>query len=564
MSTFSITCHSTSAENSGAAVTATGGPYSIGGTAPAFHAHLRFATGSAITAGHKIKRCKLGVKVQAVVDAAVAVDVWASEFGAAITTGDYGVTTFSNVSPVRARIGALFASTPLANETAVIAIPPRYINRSASVNSGYSDFELRPATTPVATEETTIFGSGSTGTIVLTYDAYGRTATVASGEKPTLVIDTVSAAQEVAENAYNEIAVRDGSYLAFDIEPTRGYPVKAKYIVDLVDTDLEGQASNLFSNAVQRNRQRPGKAAVGPEGAGGSFSFEPTPEVWVKLFRGWFKVSSTTGANPYTHTLVPASYKEVPSFTFVKKYGNDHMRSVYRGCILGSLTLSARFGQYVTGSCSVLGRQEYNYTGFDSYGPTSDEYILSSAAAYDTNGILSFNGAEVHIDSVADYGIIPGFTITINNGVEPVEGLRRRRDITNHTIGGMTAEISFEMAFENDVLLRNFMAYTDLDDPWMAGSTLTFNRIDFKLAGPSGATTQEIVFTAEKFLATTIRKPIQGSDGKITLALSGMCTLGNNAVSNILTVTVLNSHTSTFWNASSDPITVLPEDALLP
>ena len=320
----------------------------------------------------------------------------------------------------------------------------------------------------------------------------------------------------------------------------------------------------MFSNAVQRNRQRPGKAAVGPEGAGGSFSFEPTPEVWVKLFRGWFKVSSTTGSNPYTHSLVPATYKEVPSFTFVKKYGNDHMRSVYRGCMLGSLTLSARYGQYVTASCTVLGRQEYNYTGFDSYGPSSDEYILSSSAAYDSNGILSFNGVEVHVDSVANYGTIPGFTITINNGIDPTEGLRRRRDITGHTVGGMTAEISFELVFENDVLLRNFMAYNDLDDPWMAGSTLTFNRIDFKLAGPSGATTQEIVFTAEKFLATAVRKPITGSDGKITLSMSGMCTLGNNAVSNILTVTVLNSHAASFWTASTDPITVLPADALLP
>lgn len=563
MSTFSVTCHTSSAENNGSTVTATGGPYSIGGAAPQYHAHLRFQTNGVITSGHKIKRCKLGLKVATIVDVGVAIDLWASEFGAAIAVGDYGVTTFSNVSPVRARIGSAFATAPAVNDTVAIAIPPRFINRSTD-NAGYSDFELRPTTAAVSTEENAIFGSSGTGTIVLTYDAYGRTATVASGEKPTLVIDTVSAAEEVAENTYNEIAVRDGSYLAFDIEPTRGYPVKAKYIVDLVDTDLEGQASNLFSNAVQRNRQRPGKAAVGPEGAGGSFSFEPTPEVWVKLLRGWFKVSTTTGANPYTHTLVPATYKEVPSFTFVKKYGNDHMRSVYRGCILGSLTISARYGQYVTASCSVLGRQEYNYTGFDSYGPTSDEYLLNSAAAYDTNGILSFNGVEVHIDSVANYGTIPGFTITINNGIEPVEGLRRRRDITNHTIGGMTAEISFEMTFENDVLLRNFMAYTDLDDPWMAGATLTFNRIDFKLAGPAGVATQEIVFTAEKFLATTIRKPIQGSDGKITLALSGMCTLGNNAVSNILGVTVMNSHASTFWNASTDPITVLPADALLP
>lgn len=575
MSTYTIDVHTSSADSDGVTVTATGGPYKIGGDPTYFAAQLRFQTSAAaIPITEKIKICKLIVKVQAKTGSPPAAVAYAADFGAAIAAADYGVApAVSNTAPIRHKLQNIIPTTAVVDDFCVISVPPRFINRDVAVNSGYTDIEIRPGAAIATTEKFSIYGSGGTGSMGGIEGASepeagegGSGIIVTSGEKPALYIRTVTPAQEVGQNEFNEIAVRDGSYLAFDTEADTawGYPVKGKHMLDVVEMDFDSDATNLYSEAIQRNRQRPGKAAVGTDGAGGSASFEITPEVWPKLLLGFFKVDAVTGSDPYTAALVPANYKEVKRFTFVKKYGNDHMRCVYRGCVIGTLSISARYGQITRASVSVLGRQEYPYTHADAYGADSDEYVLGSTAAYDANGLCAFNGTEVHIDSVANYGTIPGFTLTLNNSAASVEGLRRRRDITGHIVGGLSAEISFELHFENDVMLRNFMAYNDIDDPWMAGNTLVFNRIDFKLAGPDGATTQEIVFTAEKFLATTIRKPIPSSEGPIILPVVGMATLGQNTVSSIITATVKNSHPATYWDDSADPITVIPADALLP
>ena len=574
--TYVIDCHTTSGDNNGSAVTAAGGPYVIGGSAASpKHTQLRFQTATGITTTtEKIKVAKLMVKVAGKTGSPPAVVVYAADFGAALAVGDYNVTpAVSNTAPIRHKLQNIIPATALANEYYVISIPPRYINRDATFNSGYTDLELRNASAISTTEQFTIYGSGGTGSMGGIVQSQqigtgegGSGIEIGSGQKPGLYIRTIAPADENTQNEFNEIAVRDGSYLAFDTEVSTawGYPVKGKHLLDTVEIDFDTDATNIYSEAIQRNRQRPGKGAVGPDGASGSATFEVTPEVWPKLLLGFFKVSSTTGSNPYTTTLVPANYKEVKRFTFVKKYGNDHMRNVYRGCIIGSLSISARYGQITRASLAVLGRQEWPYSMPDAFDDEADAYVLSTSAAYDGNGFCSFNGAEIHIDSVANYGTIPGFTLTLNNGASPVEGLRRRRDVTGHIVGGMSAEIQFEIHFESDTLLRNFMAYNDIDDPWMAGSTLVFNRIDFKLAGPAGATTQEIVFTVEKFLATTIRKPIPTGEGPIILPVVGMATLGQNTVSNIITATVKNSHAATYWDDSTDSITVIPADALLP
>lgn len=570
MPTYTIPCHSSSATVASGSATAGGGPYTMGGSGNSLIA-LRFQTATGITGGatEKIKRCKLAVKVSGTFDVGCSADAWIADYGAAITNADYAafgsrVATYPTTgSAAFAKLKEIFDNTATTDDVFIIAVPPRYINRNASLNSGYTDIELRSNAVISGNNETTsIYGSGATGNITLSFDAYG-TASFVSGQIPTLTIVTLSPADEIDENEYNEIAVRDGSYVAFDIEDDRGFPVKGKYQLDFIDTDLDGGTENLFSEAAQANRQRPGKSTTGREGAAGSVSFHLTPENWMKLLRGWFKVSSTTGSDPYTHTLVPASYKEVPAFTFVRKFGNNGMRNVYRGCSLSTLTIEAGFNQLVRGSLSVMGRQEFNYTLPDAYGD-DDEYILNSAAGYDTNAPLSFNGAEVYIDSVVNYGTIPRFSLTFNNGVSEIEGLRRRRDITGHIIGGFTANVAFDIYFENDVLLRNFAAQAGLGDPWKAGTTITFNRIDLKLAGPDGASTQELVFTFEKLMVQTIRKPIGTAEGGILLPVAGLATLGNNSVNNIATVTVLNSHPASFWNASTDVITVLPEETQLP
>lgn len=568
MPSYTVPCHSTSATVTAAATTATGGPYTVGGASNSLVA-LRFQTASGVFGGatEKIKRCKLTIKLSGVSGGGVNADVWAADYGAAITIADYAafgdrVQTYpATGSAAFARLKEIFDNTAVADDVFIVAFPPRFVNRDTNLNGGYTDVEIRSNEAIVGTESASIYGSGATGNATIIIGESGTTYT--SGQIPTLTIETLSTAGEISENEYNEIAVRDGSYVAFDTETDRGFPVKAKHMLDFIDTDMDGATENLFSEAVQSNRQRPGKTNVGREGAGGNVSFHLTPEVWCKLLRGWFKVSNTTGVNPYTHTLVPASYKEVPAFTFVRKFGNNGMRNVYRGCSLGTLTIEAGFNSLVRGSLSFLGRQEYNYTTPDAYGD-DDEYVLNSAAAYDTNATLSFNGAEVHIDGVANYGTIPRFTLTLNNGVSEIEGLRRRRDITGHIIGGFTSSIAFDIYFENDVLLRNFAAQAGLDDPWKAGTQIVFNRIDFKLAGPEGETEQEIVFTCEKLMVQTIRKPIGTAEGGIVLPVQGMATLGNNAVNNIMTITVLNSHPASFWNPSTDVITVLPAGTQLP
>jgi len=555
--TYAISCSATSAIiTNTATVTAGAGPHALGGLNNA-HGFLRFDTTSIVDAD-LIKISKLSIKVSSIgVGTVPGIDVWASEFGAAIDAGDYNLAA-SNVSPIRAKIYQILAPAHIAGATGTVGIPSRFINAA-----GNSDFELRTqTTTTIAGDSTIIYGSGGTGQIVLTIDSDGI-PTYVSGQIPTLNIQTLAPADGIDENAYDYIATGEGSYVAFDLETTRGYPVKGKYLMDFNTTDLDTEAVNIYSTALRRERQMPGKVVVGREGAGGSVAFEYTPERIWKLLLGWMKVSGTTGANPYTTTLIPAQSKEVKTFTVVKKYGNNQ-RNVYRGMVGSTLSLSARLDEIVSGSVSFMGRQEWIYTDPDSYGTAgADEYVLSSTAAYDTNPGLSFIGVEVDINSVANNGTIPNFDISLNNGAQEIRGLRRRRDITGHSVQGLSVDLSFSMYFRDDAQLKAFLSQaTKNASPYKASTTLEFQRIDLKLGGPLGETTQEVVFTITKFLATAVRKPISGT-GAVMLSISGSATI-DSSLGRTLTVTVMNSETAASWNASTDTITIMPAGQILP
>lgn len=265
---------------------------------------------------------------------------------------------------------------------------------------------------------------------------------------------------------------------------------------------------------------------------------------------------------PFTTILKRATSSEVASFTFVKGQGVD-WREVYAGGMLNTFSVSASFGAIVTGSVSIAARRVFVYDA-ESSGLTTDPYILSSSAGYDSNQCLSFAGCEIAFDTVANYGTISNINISLSNSIGVVAGLRRRRDITGHYAGALIAEVSFDMEFESDYQLRTFLAVSHSDKPYTAElAQVITQRLDLKLAGPLGADYQEVIITFFKMAFVAVRKPTSGK-GTVKLSCTGMAVYDSTNSTNVQ-VSIKNSEAPTqFVNASTDYITVLPENVTFP
>lgn len=618
MNTYQIVAGATSSVSDGTTTTANGATIIIGGSVdPLKHALLRFDT-SAITAIEVVVSAKFSALVSSVTGVLRPdISLWASNFGAAVANADWNLAE-SNVSGAtfRKKIGKAFEGDSVAANTFCrMEVPSYYITPA-----GNTDLELRPDA--VATGTVLIHGAGATGAIVFNSDD----TAILSGQKPTLDIVTLTAAEEISQTSYRPHVVGAESYVGFDVETTPGTPVKAKYLLDVLSTDLDIDAGNLVSQALRRERAKPNKIVIGSAGGGGSFGFEFTPEnMWLLLtgFLKWTAVSSTlsttvtTGAataiqtvgsttgmvagervwfatsrqggtiltvdsgvqitltaalttstftgetvnyGVFTNTFKVAQSDEVKTFTFVKGEGVSY-REVYCGCMLSTLSINASYGNIITGSCSLEGRRVFRYDS-NASGGDGDPYILSETAGYDTNLNLSFVGAEIEFDDTANRGTIPNMTINLNNSIQPIVGLRRRRDITGHYPQAFTVDISFDLEFENDAQYRKFIGVNHSKYPHLPETSIMTQKVELKLGGPDGYATQEVIFEVPKMLFTTVRKPI-GGDGTVMLSCSGMATFDSVSNSNLVVYTK-NTQDPGFYIASTDTVSVIPPDVTFP
>jgi hypothetical protein len=528
----------------------------IGGAAPNKHALLRFDTSGTPTT-ETIVDANFTVKVQAKGAGTVPdIGAWASDFGAAITDADYGqaenVLPASGLTGIRAFLDRVLLGTAALNATGTIAIPTQYIRHGVG---GVFDIELRPYVGSYTGPSV-----GATDTLTI----YGP-ATGTAADKPTLTVLSYTDAEIAAdEDVYRVAGIGAEAYVAFDIETTRGTPVKGKYLIDMTGSDLDAEAQTILSQSMRRERSAPVKVALGRAGARGSVSMEATPERMWKLLLGFLKLTATTSlgsiagndGNNYTcykNDFKIATNREVKTFTFIQKAA-ESFRFVYPGCMLDTFSITTGVDRAVDVTVGLLARDEWMYDTPSS--GLNDSYLLDPNQGYDLNTHLSYNGVEISKGGVVNNGLIQNVTINMNNNARERVGLRRKRGVRSHYVQKLMCAIDFTMEFKDESEWKKFLGVKHRDFPIKAEMSIQFDDVHVKFGGPLGYQVQEIDFYMPRTVYTVIRKPIQGSE-IVMLSCSAMGTFSQTDGTNVM-VSATSTEAGTTYVASTNKITVQP------
>ena len=259
--------------------------------------------------------------------------------------------------------------------------------------------------------------------------------------------------------------------------------------------------------------------APGRAGAEGNVEIELTPEKWTALLPSFAQLYSTAGpdgAGVYTHVWRAAQIADLKTHTFIRKTGE--FRNVFRGAVIDSFALAVQLDQLIRATMAVAARNDWMYDENAVGGPT-DEYVLLASAAMDDNIPLAFVGGEIQVDA-ATVEDIQGININFRNNFDEKRGIRRNRGVMAHNAGEFRIEISGDMYFSNEVMLRKFMADIGLKFPFEAGMDLTDIALAVNLAGTGGAGVQEFKFNFPRVQFDNVEDPIQGP-GSIMLRFTG-------------------------------------------
>jgi len=537
--TLTLVPTAASAVNDGSTVTANGATIVIGGVAPNTHAHLRFDT-SAVAATDYVVEATLTAKISAKgAGAALSVHVWGSEFGAAITIADYGLTANAK-SPIREQIS--INSNPILDFTDAVGyvgsqwIPSNCIKPGVG---GFSDFELRPE---VAT-------AGATNTITI----HGPAAATPA-DKPTLTIVTMTEAEYFdPTNPYAGPALGSESSVCIGRETTEGVAVKANIQIDATNINFNDEPNDLFSAALSSQRSRPVKAAVGGLAVSGSFSLELTPEKCFALFPGVFVRTGTVtnGDGTYTHTFKVAKAKELASYTIVTKKG-DHYH-VYTGCKLSNFSFSIGLDQVVTVTADIMGLECWHFDGRSA--GVDAEYLYQPTLASDSlaNGLWSFVDATVKIGGTS-LGDAQNFNLSVNNNLTPRRGLNGRREAVSHFAGDSAISVTFDVYFQNQENMRKALGNTGKDFPFKARKSLVFDTVEFVLAREDIKTVLSVLIPKTKYSGTTANV----SGGEVILLNLTSNAMYDTATKSNIVVTLTTLEPASVFSAQTDLITVKP------
>jgi hypothetical protein len=526
----------------------------IGTDAPNEHGFLRFDT-SPIPEAETIVQSDFSVKLQAKgAGSPPDIAVWGSDFGAAIAIADYNQAENlepADLSAYRAFLTRILLGSNSVGDVGTITIPTQIIRKGVG---GVCDLELRPYVGDYSTGST-----GATDSMTI----HGPAA-VSNDDKPKLVLTSLTDAELAVENNYRFPGVGAEAYLGFERETTRGEPVKAKYLVDLLSSDLDSDALTIIGQSMRRERAAPVKIALGAAGAQGGFAAEATPEKCWKLLLSAMKITATaslgsqTGSdgNSYTvyeHTFKVATSAEIATFTFVQK-GAESYRFVYPGCIIDSFAISNGLDRSVDIAVSLMARDEWTYD--EASAGEDDEYVLDANNGYDLNTQLSFVGVEIEKGSIVTDGTIQSFNFTLNNNGRARRGLRRHRGVRSHYVQKLMASIDYTMEFENELEMRKFLGIRHRDFPYKAEMSVQFDTLKVKMAGPLGEDVQEVTIEMPKMMYTVIRKPISGPE-IVVLQCSAMATFSSSDSTNLI-MKVKSTEAASAFEASTNKITVRP------
>ena len=539
MNTRVLIATAASAQSNGVTTTANGATIPIGGVAPNNHAWLRFNT-SAIAAPpvENLVSANLSVAVSAVGSTPMSVSLWVSNFGTALANADYNLAASNILTSLRVALSVatdpLIPSSATAPNVYSLPIPTRYITERAAID-GFVDFELRPQTaSTLATQLVTIGG-----------------AAAAAGSQPTLTVITLSSAELNGSTIYRFEAVGAESFVAFAQETTEGVAVMPTVILDADQIGLVLNATTIRGTGFSSNRVKPRKSAVGRTAAGGSISFDLTPEKCFSLFPGVFKLVSYTGAGPYVYTFKVGSSASVAPFTFAVKKGA--FIEIFNGCKIGKMTLSIGLDAIVRVTIDVAGLNKFTYD-WASAG-NNYEYVMDPTAAYDSvqDGLWSFVDSTVTVNGIIG-DFIQSFSLDIMNDLKPRRGLNGKRGPTSNFALGFEVGASFKMYFQDDAVIKQFLGVAAAGYPYVAGKTIQLADINFTLQRSDVATILSVELPKAEFV--TIGDAIQSED-VVELDIQTVANYDETSGSNI-TVTLTTVEPPSVFAPSTNVITVLP------
>jgi len=550
---------------------------STGGNTPGFHALMRFATGDVITdTTMTIIRARLRVTAnsRSTLGANYPFYAWAADFGASLAVGDYN-QSYSNdsitSSTLRIPIGVIFAAGGTIADGTVgeVAIPSRFISKGTG---NVSDFEVRP-----------YVDSGSSLAQGANLNIYGGDSGVGAS-RPRIIGLAFTDAELQADNQYRFQAVGAETFVAFEVESTAGRAMKASTVLDARDWPITGQAESIPSQALTSKRAKPPKVAIGRAGAGGSFTFELTPEKWQKLLLGMMRyvgsedVSAEYGGGntgTYEHYFRTGSLSDIRTFTFVSRRGP--FRYVYPGSMISSIEFSSSMDSIVTANVALSSLREDIYDA-DAAG-ISDSNLMQGSSGSDTveNSVLSFVGGLVSFDGSEDKGLVQSVGVALRQNVNERRGHNRKRGPFGHFPLGFMPEIRFQMELENEIQLRKYLGVDHKDFPFTAEKKIVIQEVSVAFAGSGGDASefladgltyrQEFILTVTKGMYLVTASPVDG-EGPIMLdctldglydttsvdptpgASGNLGTLENGAI----TITARNSEPGSTFDIPSETI----------
>lgn len=249
--------------------------------------------------------------------------------------------------------------------------------------------------------------------------------------------------------------------LGFAAESTYGTFVAPTRYLELTSSNVKFERERIESNGIRAGRRVLHRWTPGVQRVAGDVEFELAPQGFALLWSHILGGVSTSGSNPYTHTITPG---DLAGKSLSLQIGKPDIGGVvrpftYLGCKVTAAELSASVNEYATMSVSF-------------YGNHLDTAQTLGTATYPT-GLTPFDFTKGSVSLAGSGFDVKEITVSIDNGLavdrhfirsttperskEPLESTRR--EIT----GSMTAD------FTDLTALNRFINGTE------AALVLTFN-----------------------------------------------------------------------------------------
>jgi hypothetical protein len=249
------------------------------------------------------------------------------------------------------------------------------------------------------------------------------------------------------------------AFIGIGEESTYGTAVARTRFYELLSESVEEQIERIESAAIRSGRRTLHRRAAGVKRVTGSFELELAPQGIGVLLKHCLGSVSTTGTNPYTHTLTPGALNgKSLSIEIAREFSTGTVTShLFEGCKIIKWGISCEVNQWAKLKLDVVGEE-----ATISQSPSSVTYPTGWSPFTFVHGtVTTIGGTSYDLSSFSidvDNGLqVDRFFLGANRQKEPLEA--KLREIK----GSLTTP------YANDTLLNQLRNGTE------AQLVVTFN-----------------------------------------------------------------------------------------